>query len=188
MIYVIGQVCGVLSTIACMAVPMFKTKSHMLMDATAVNFFLFLNYILIGQGGAAVFVCGVATAQSICSLIHTIHGKNPSKAEKGAFLLLYLSFGIYGMLYTLNFAPGWNGATFVELLPICGSLLNMCFVYITDERRARWFLLVTVGVWATYSAIIGATAFFGQFFTVLTTLMAMYRYRKQPEQTPAAQP
>ncbi len=181
MIYFIGQVCGVLATIACVTVPLWKTKFMMLLDATAVNLLMCLNYILIGQSGAAVFVSGVATIQAVFSLLHTRKESEPSRMEKGVFLVLYLIFGVYGLLQATGYMPGWNVKTLVELMPIIGSMLNMCFVYVRGERQSRRFLLLTDGVWALYSAISGATAFFGQFFTVLTTLAAMYRYRNQPD-------
>ncbi len=181
MSYFIGQVCGVLATIACILVPLWKTKFMMLLDAMVVNLLMCLNYILIGQSGAAVFVSGVATIQTVFSLFHTHRGSEAARVEKGVFLVLYLLFGVYGLLQATGYMPGWNFKTFVELMPIIGSMLNMCFVYVRSERQSRRFLLLTDGVWALYSAITGATAFFGQFFTVLTTVAAMYRYRNQAD-------
>ena len=182
MTYFLGQVCGILATIACITVPMCKTKCRMLADATAVNFLMCMNYILIGQVGAAAFVAFVATVQSTCSLIHTLRKKEESHIEKGLFLILYLVFGFYGVFHAPDFELALTVHTFVQFLPVLGSMLNMCFVYTRNEKTARWFLLATNGVWALYSAAVGAASFFGQFFTVLSASASIYRYREKAVQ------
>lgn len=182
MTYWIGQLCGLLATAGCIIVPFFRRKWQMLVDVLAVNLLMALNFILIGQVGAAAYLCGVAVVQSTLTLIHNLRGSETRKMETYIFLALYLIFGFYGLISAPEFIPGINARNLLELMPICGALLNMAFISVKDPRAARKILLVTNIIWATYSAIVRAAAFFAQAVTLLSTLWAMYRYRG--EQTP----
>ena len=185
--YLIAQICGMIATAACVTVPLFPKKVHMLMDATAVNFFLFLNYILLGDGNTAYFVCAVATVQSLLSIHHTRRGQDSSRWEMVIFFLLYLGFGVYGVVSAPGFTPALTLTLLVQCLPVVGSLLNMCFTFVRDERKARLLLLITDGIWALYSAIIGATAFFGQFIAAIMALCSMVRFGDFKKKSSASQ-
>lgn len=179
MIYWIGQCCGFIATAGCIVVPFFHHKWQMLVDVLVVNLLMMLNFILIGQIGAAAYLCGVATVQSALTLMHNLRGTEIGRIERCLFLLLYLIFGFYGLVSVPGFVPGINLRNLLELMPICGALLNMAFISVKDPCAARKILLLTNIIWATYSAIVGAAAFFAQVVTLLTTLWAMYRYRDQ---------
>ena len=58
--YIIGQFMGILATVACIIVPLFKYKWQMLLNIIAVNLLMLLNFVLIGQIGSAAFLCAVA--------------------------------------------------------------------------------------------------------------------------------
>ena len=175
--YWIGQGCGLLSALASMLLPFFRQKRHMLLDVLLINFLMMMNFILIGQLGSAVYLCAVAEGQTILSMVHERRGTAPGKGERLTFLALYVGFGLYGMISASGFVPAVSPAVLVELLPICGSVLSMLFVFARDERSGRKLLLATNCVWATYSAIVGASILLAQVISIGTTLAAMYRYR-----------
>lgn len=177
MSYWIGQFCGLIATAGCIIVPFFRRKWQMLVDVLIVNLLLALNFILIGQVGAAAYLCGVATVQASLALIHNQQNTEAGKIENLIFLTLYLIFGFYGLVSSPVFVPGINSRNLLELMPICGALLNIAFIAVKNPHAARKILLATNIIWAVYSAIVGAAAFFAQVVTLLTTLWAMYRYR-----------
>ena len=178
MTYLVGQLCGLLATVACIIVPLFKHKWQMLVNIIVVNLLMMFNFILIGEIGSAACLCAVATVQSVFSLLHSLRNTAVGRAEKLVFPILYLVFGVLGMVHAPGFVWEVNPHNLVELLPICGSLASMSFVFVQDERKARRLLLLTNGIWAAYSAIVGATTFFAQAFSMVSTLIAMYKYRK----------
>ena len=180
MTYWIGQFCGLLATVGCIIVPFFRYKWQMLADVVATNLLMALNFILIGQLGSAMFLCGVATVQGLVSLVHDHRQEEAGRAEKGIFGALYLVLGFYGLMTGPGYVPGINARNLLELLPICGALLNMVFILVKDPRAARRVLLLVNITWAVYSAIVGAAAFFAEIVTMATTLYAMYRYRNEP--------
>lgn len=179
--YILGQICGIITLIAGIIMPLYKKKWQMLLNTILINLTMALNFILIGEIGSAAALCIVAVVQSIVSLIHTLRDTKPSTAEIAIFFLLYLGFGFFGLISAPGFVWEINRHNLLELLPIIGSLCSMTFVFIRNEQLSRWVLLATCSIWSVYTAIVGATSFFAQFFTVLTTLYAMYKYRvKKP--------
>ena len=177
--YLLGQFFGLVATVACIIVPLFRKKWQMLLNTALVNLMMILNLVLLGEVGSAVCLCAVAIVQCMVSLVHDRRRTAPGPMETVLFLLLYLGFGFFGMVTAPGFVWGINGRNLLELLPILGSLLSMTFVFVREEQRARWFLLATCSVWALYTAIIGSTTFFAELFTVLTTVAALRRGRKQ---------
>lgn len=179
MLYIIGQILGIIATIASLITPFFKKKWQMLANNILINLLVAFNFILIGEVGPAAGLCMVAAVQCVVSLIHTLKEKKPRLWETFLFLALYLGFGFYGLISAPGFVWAINGRNLLETLPIIGALCSMCFVFIRDEQKARWLLLATCSVWSLYMAIVGSTAFFAQFFSVVTTVSAMIRYRRK---------
>lgn len=178
--YVIGQICGILATAASIIMPLYKKKWMMLVNTALINVLMGLNLVLIGEVGSAAALCAVATVQCIVSLVHTLRERSPAKWETALFFLLYLAFGFWGFFRAPGFAWELSGRNALELLPILGSLCSMTFVFIRSEQKARWVLLLTCTVWSVYTGLVGATTFFAQLFSLLTTVTALIKYRRRP--------
>ena len=177
--YYLGQFFGLLATAASIILPLLRKKWMMLVTTTLINLFMALNFILIGEIGSAAALCIVAVVQCLVSLHHTLRKRTPARWETALFALLYLGFGFFGMMSAPDFVFGLSAHNLLELLPIFGSLCSMTFVFIRDEQKARWVLLLTCAVWSVYTAIIGATTFFAQFISLLTTVAALLKYHRQ---------
>ena len=177
--YWIGQGFGVMSTITDISLPLFKKKWQMLVANFAVNTFLLLNLVFLGQIGSGIFLFLVAMVQAIVNLIHTLREKPPKKWEYVVFFCLYVGLGFYGLFTAPGFVPGINGKNLLELLPILGAVFSMLFVSTRDEQKSRAFLLVCSCLWTVYHAIILSTSFFGSIFWVFTCVIAMIRDRKK---------
>lgn len=179
--YIIGQIFGLMATVCCIIVPFFSKKWQMLATNIATNVFMMLNFGLIGEVGTATWLCAVATVQSALSLAHTVRDTPVKRWEAILFWILYPTVGLFGIVTAPGFVLELSARNLLELLPICGSLLSMMFVFMRDERKARYLLLATSSVWALYSALVGATTFFAELVSIGVDLAAIFKYRKKPD-------
>ena len=177
MSYTLGQFLGILSTVGCIVMPLYKKKWQMTVNTLVVNLLMAFNFILIGQFGSAIFLYLVACVQTIVSLIHTQRDTEVTLAEKVIFLFLYVGLGIFGIITAPGFEWVLNFRNILEILPIIGSILSMIFVFVKDEKVARRYLLATSSIWCFYTAMVGSSVFFAQLVSLITTLIAIYKYR-----------
>ena len=177
--YIIGQIFGLLSTVCTIILPFFRKKWQILALNIGINLLVAANMVLIGQIGSAVFLCLVAVVQSIVSMHHDNKGTPVSLGEKLLFLVLYVGFGIFGIVTAPGFVPELSWANALELMPILGALMLMFSVFAKDEQTLRKFLLANAGIWTVYTAIIGSTVFFTDLASTISTATALYKYRKR---------
>ena len=71
----------------------------------------------------------------------------------------------------------WKNA--LELLPIIGALMLMLSVFAKGEQRTRLFLLLNGASWVVYTAIIGATTFFSCAASMISSIIALWKYHKK---------
>ena len=179
MAYIIGQIFGLMSTVCTIILPFFKKKWQILVLYIGVNLLVAGNMVLVGQIGSAIFLCLVAVVQSIVSMIHDTKGTPVSLGEKVLFLLLYVGFGIFGIVTAPGFVPELSWENLLELMPIVGALMLFFSVFSKDEQTLRKFLLANATTWIVYTAIIGSTVFFTDLAAAISTIAALYKYRKQ---------
>ena len=179
MSYIIGQILGIGSTICTIILPFFKKKWQILTANIMVNLLIALNFILIGKIGSAAFLCLVAIAQAIVSMVHDKKGTAISLTEKILFLVLYVGFGFFGIFTAPGFVPEINTQNLLELMPIVGALMLMFSVFSKTEQTMRKFLLVNATIWTIYTGIVGSTAFFTDLFCMISTTSALIKYRKK---------
>ena len=179
MMYLLGQLCGVLGTMVTIVRPQLRKKEQMLMCGIFVNGLSTLNFLLIGRTGSAVFLCLIAITQSIISIKHEREHTQVSLWENMLFLGLYMGFGFYGMFSSDGFVWGINQHNLLELLPILAALMLMLSVFAKDEQRTRLFLLLNGAAWITYTAVIRSTTFFTTVASMTSTVIAMWKYRKK---------
>lgn len=179
MLYIIGQIFGVLSTVCTIILPYFRKKWQILILNIAVNVLVAANMVCIGQFGSAAFLCLVAVVQSIVSMLHDKKGTPVSLAEKLLFGLLYVSFGLFGIVTAPGFVWELSWTNALELMPIIGALMLMFSVFAKDEQTLRKFLLANALTWTVYTAIIGSTVFFTDLASTISVATALYKYRKR---------
>jgi len=179
MLYIVGQIFGILATICSIIASFFKKKWQMLINLMALNLFMMLNFILIGQFGSAACLCIVAVVQSMVSLVHNLKDTKVTFVETILFFILYVGFGIFGMVSAPGFVMEVSFANLLELLPISGAIMNMITVFVKGEQTTRKCILATSCIWMLYTGIIGATTFFSEFACAVTTVIAMYKYREK---------
>jgi len=174
LIYLEAQAFGVFATLCCFAMPLFKKKWQMLLVSVASNLFFILNLLLLGlhetgdlfANATAMIVNVVSLVQVLISYWH-IQKKIPvSTGENIVFLLLYVGMGFVG----------FNRA--LDLLPIVASVFNMLAVFQKDEQKTRILILFNASIFCLYYIIIGSTSLLAELLAVITTVIALVKYRK----------
>ena len=172
--YYIGQICGLIGTAITVIQPQLRRKVHILICTILVNGLNALNFLLIGQTGASVFLCLVAVAQAAVAIVHDRRQTGVGLAENILFFVLYTGFGFYGIMLTPG---GLCLANALELLPVVGAWMLMLSVFAKTEQKTRLFLLFNGAAWSVYTAVIGATAFFTAVIAMVSSGIALWKYR-----------
>lgn len=166
MAYYIGQALGIVATVCCFALPLFKKKWQMLLVSATSNLFFALNLILIGDVGSAIIVNLLAIVQTLLSLWHVQKDKPVTVAENIIFLIGYIICGSFGFHRAL------------DVLPILGAIFNMLSVFQRDEQKTRILILLNASTFFIYYIVVGSTNMFAELLAVITTVIAMVKYRK----------
>ena len=173
LLYLIAQAFGIFATLCCFAMPLFKKKWQMLLVNVAGNLFFILNLLLLGAhsgdwlgNATAMIVNLVSLAQVLISYWHVKKNTAVTTAENIIFLLLYVGLGFIGFNRALDF------------LPIVASVFNMLAVFQKDEQKTRYLVLCNASIFCTYYIIIGSTSLLAELMAVITTVIALIKYRK----------
>lgn len=175
LIYIEAQAFGILATLCCFAMPLFKKKWQMLLITIGSNLFFILNLLFLGlhetgdlfTNATAMIVNVVSLAQVLISYWHVKKNTPVTTAENVIFLLLYVGMGFIG----------FNRA--LDLLPIVGSVFNMLAVFQKDEQKTRVLVLCNASIFCAYYIILGSTSLLAELMAVITTVIALIKYRKK---------
>ena len=143
-----------------------KNKKQMLTVSVFVNILSAANILLLDELNSGVIVCCVAVIQLLFSLWHEKSKTDVSLAEKIIFMILYVAGGALGI------------ANPIDLLSIAAAFFYMLAVFQKKEQHIRLFLLINLSTWTIYHTILGSTAVFAQVAGIISSLIALYRYRK----------
>ena len=167
MAYLIGQIFGILATLCCFIGPFWKKKWQMLVNSIMANLFVAINLLMIGEIGSAIIMNIVAIIQILFSLYHVFKQKPVTIIENIIFLIAYVGLGIMGAKKPL------------DALPVLGAILFMISVFQRDEQKTRMISLGNIVTYLVYYCIIGSTSLFAQIVSFITTVIALYKYRKK---------
>lgn len=164
--YYIGQIIGIIVTIGVIVTMQIKKKRHMLIFSAVSNILSALNILLLDSFNSGVIICCVAVFQIIFSLWHDKKQTEAPVAEKIIFLALYVAGGLLGFEKLL------------DVLSIVAAILYMLAMFQKKEQNIRLFLLGNMATWTVYHTVLGSTAVFAQIAGIISSLIALYRYRK----------
>lgn len=167
MAYYIGQIVGMIVTIGAIVNLQLKDKKHMFILSIAVNILAALNIYLLGELGSGVIINLIAVVQIFFSLWHDRKGTDAKLPEKIIFFILYVAGGLAGYK-----SP-------IDILSIVAAVFYMLAMFQKKEQNIRIFLLANMTSWTVYHAVLGSTAIFAQIAGIISSLIAMYRYRKK---------
>ena len=173
--YLIAQAFGIFATLCCFIMPFFKKKWQMLLVNVAGNLFFILNLLLLGlhetgnlfANSTAMIVNLVSLVQVLISYWHVQKDTPVTTVENIIFLLLYVGMGFIGFHRAL------------DLLPIIASVFNMLAVFQKDEQKTRILVLCNASIFCSYYIILGSTSLLAELMAVVTTLIALIKYRKK---------
>lgn len=163
--YYIAQFLGVLVTLGVILTLQLKKKKQMLVVSVLVNAFTAVNILLLDGFNSGVAVCLVAVLQLLISIWHEYKETESGNAEKIIFLILYAAGGLLGFKIPL------------DLLSTVAAIFYMLAVFQKKEQNIRLMLLVNLSLWTVYHGILGSTAVFAQIAGIISSLIALYRYR-----------
>lgn len=164
---VIAQILGYIITFICIFNSQLKKKWQMLVSSLIANFLNIPMFFILNGVTSAVAISVVACAQCGINAVLDYHGKQPSLRQKIIFTILYF---VGGML---------QYKTALDLFPVAGSMLFMCGGFQKNAQRMRVFGMLNALVWIIYDCIIGTTAVFAQLFSLISVIIALYRYREK---------
>lgn len=163
--YYVAQFLGILVTLGVILTLQLKKKKQMLVVSVFVNAFTAINILLLDSFNSGVVVCLVAVFQLLISIWHEYKKTESGNAEKIIFLILYAAGGLLG--YKIH----------LDLLSTVAAIFYMLAVFQKKEQNIRLMLLVNLSLWTVYHAILGSTAVFAQIAGIISSLIALYRYR-----------
>lgn len=167
-IYYIGQALGIFVTIGAIINLQLKKKQHMYILSIVVNILSALNILLLDKEiSSGAIICLVAVAQIAVAYIHDKKQTNVHIAEKIFFFIFYVAGGLLGF------------KTWIDVLSIVAAALYMFAMFQKKEQNVRLFLLGNMATWTVYHAVLGSTAIFAQLAGIVSSVIALIRYRKQ---------
>ena len=176
--YILGQILGLIGTAVTIATPQFRTKFQILFCNASVNALNALSFAMLGQTGSAVYLCLIAIVQTLVSMWHEKKQTAVMTWETILFFVLYAGFGFYGMISSDGFVWAITIHNLLQLLPIIGAVMLMFSVFAKGEQKTRFFLLLNGAAWLVYTAAIGSTVFFTSVASIISTITALWKYRK----------
>ncbi len=165
MAYYIAQFFGLLVTAGVIITLQLKKKKQMLVVSVIVNALSAANILLLDGFNSGVMVCLVAVLQLFMSIWHEKKNTESGLVEKIVFLVLYVAGGLMG----------YN--TPLDLLSTAAAVFYMLAVFQKKEQNIRLMLLANLSIWTVYHSILGSTAVFAQIAGIISSLIALYRYR-----------
>lgn len=166
-IYYIGQIVGILVTIGAIVNLQLKKKQHMYILSIIVNILSALNILLLDGFSSGVIICLVADIQIVLAILHDKKQTEVHLAEKIIFFVLYVAGGLLGF------------KTWIDIFSIVAAALYMFAMFQKKEQHIRLFLMGNMATWTVYHAILGSTAIFAQIAGIISSVIALVRYRKQ---------
>ena len=166
MIYIIGQIFGILATLNCLVLPLFRRKWQMLLSNAFGNLLFALNLLFIGQP-RSLPIYAVAILQVFVTLGFLRREQPVTPRVNLLFLFLYIACGLSTYAQPL------------DLLPIIGAIFNMLATFQPDEQKTRYLLLANTLVFALYFFLIRSTSILSSVVTTVSTLAGIYHYRKK---------
>lgn len=167
MTYWIGQIIGILVTIGAVINLQLKKKKQMFILSSVVNVLSALNILLLDGFSSGVIICLVAVIQIAVAYRHDKKQTDVHIAEQIIFFILYVAGGLIGF------------KTWIDILSIVAAVLYMLAMFQKKEQHIRLFLLGNMATWTVYHAVLGSTAIFAQIAGIISSVIALIRYRKQ---------
>ena len=175
----IGQILGIVVTVGCIVIAQFPKKWQILGGQAFINVISAINMYLLGQGLVAAIPCIVASVHCTVNCIINIAGnKKPSILREIIFSCFYI-IG-WGIGFYISFMNG--EASPFAIMPLIAVGFFIAAVLSPTEQMMRIFSICNACVYVIYNIIYWNSAVFAHIFTIISFLIAIFRYREKKDQ------
>ena len=174
---IIGQIIGIIVIIGCIVNGQFPKKWQVLMGQIFLNLLSATNMFLVGAGYAAIIPALIA---SVHCTINMVRSKNQLKSpliQEIIFSILYL--GGWGLGFYFSIMEGKN--PLFEFLPLIAVAFFVAALLTTKTQIMRLFYIGNASMYVIYNIIYPNSAIFAHIFTIVSFLIAIFRYRNKDD-------
>ena len=173
----IGQIFGILTTVFAIISAQLPKRWQMMLGTMVVNILSTINVLLVGAG---LTVCMANIVASVHAPINAYRAKKQIStplAEKLIFSILY--FAAWGFGFYLSFKAGT--ASWLDVMPLIATAFFVAKMLLPKERDIRLCLLGNALVYTVYHTIFKNLGVLAHIFSIISVLIALYRYREKKE-------
>ncbi|MBE6577249.1 MAG: YgjV family protein [Ruminococcaceae bacterium] len=173
---IVGQIFGILTTIAAVVSAQLPKRWQMMIGYMAVNLFSALNVLFVGGGLTGCLVCLVAVAHSSVNAYRAKKDMDTPLTEKLIFSVVY--FVAWGIGFYLSWKSGV--ASWLDALPLVATVFFVASMLVKKENNIRLWTLGNASVNTVYHLMLRSSGIFAQLFELVSIIVALFRYRKKP--------
>ena len=171
MLLIVAQVVGITAVALYLISFQLKRRKHIVWVTCLSNALYVLQYILLGAFSGALLDTISTVSSFFAGKKHTPGFQRYVKTATVATILLI--FGAGSVLAVLRHS--W-----LELLPVVGSLFQTGGLWFNDEQRIRRFALIGAPFWLIYNFLSMAYgAALGSLLMMISAIVALVRYSLQ---------
>ena len=174
-IMIIGQVFGILTTLCAIITTQMPKRWQMMLGTMVVNILSTLNVLFVGAGLTVCMANIVASFHAPINAYRAKKGLDTPLAEKLTFSILY--FVAWGVGFYLSFKAG--SASWLDIMPLIATAFFVAKMLLPRERDIRFCLLGNAVVYTVYHTIYKNIGVLANIFTIVSVIIALYRYREK---------
>ncbi len=168
--FLIAQAIGPVTTVMAVVSAQMKKLVPILIFEILANGLCALSYILLG-GISGSYICLIAIAQSIISILYAHNNKKVPNWITGIFIMVYVAVSAYTYATPMDILPGICAVTFA--LAIAQS----------KPSGYRLCMAINTALWIVYDLLVGAyTMIITHGLLLGSLIIAMVRYAKKPKE------
>ena len=162
----LGQVLSMIGMVLTIVSFQMKTRKQIILIQTAGSVFFLLSYLLLGSW-SAVYLNVVFLIRNIVFYFR----KEKSWAQHKAWLI--------GLLCAVVIAGTVGFRSWLDILPIIGSVFGTVAMYMKSENMLRLFKLGDSPCWLIYNCTVpSAGGVICEVFNIISIVVGLIRYRK----------
>lgn len=172
---ILAQFFGILVTIGCIVTNQLSKRWQILLGQAFINIFSVFNQLFIGASFTVPLLCSVAVIHCLINSFKSKKCLPIKKWENIVFCVAYL------VTWSIGFVFSQKSGTPIYF-DIMSLLATLCFIGITllpKERDIRICTLSNMLIYFIYDLINLNVAALGKLFGVISTVIAMIRYREK---------
>ena len=174
----IGQIFGILTTVCAIVTTQLPKRWQMMLGTMVVNIISTLNILFVGAGLTVCMANIVASIHAPINAYRAKKGLDTPLAEKLVFSGLYFVAWGFGLYLSLKAGT----ASWLDILPLIATAFFVGKMLLPRERDMRICLLGNAVVYTVYHTIYKNSGVFAHIFTIISVIVALYRYREKKEQ------